>query len=429
MKWSLCNARTGLPTVKVTAPQKSFYLNSSYDPVKEASRWVDNLRIQEANAPGYFVFLGMAAGYHARALHQAFPDVPVYVWDFNSAFAKWLRNSGLLSWLETCSGKIIYRDTESIRVIQKEFLPQVQNEDSLLLVHPPSLEIIPDCLYVVRQVLDEFLLFKRTVNAQQHLLHENFRLNSSLNDPGISRWMGKYVNQPMLLVSAGPSLTKQMSLLREVNKKGSAVIGSVGTALTPLIESGIKPDFVMISDPQEVIIEQLENVRPSDIPLFYLCTASARAVACYPGPKNVVWQKGFREAEIQAAGRHEPLVQTGGSVATCLLDLMVQMGGNPIALVGQDLAFTGGKSHADGTHGLRSVDSEAAALQIDDFYKTGKVSTSRNLYAYLRWFEHYVRDRKEPARFWNCTEGGAYIEGWKHASLEDYLQNSGLKYF
>lgn len=423
MEWMLCNTPSGLPTVKVIDSKKSFYLHSRYDPVKEAARWVDNLEVKSVEFPAYFVFVGMGAGYHARALHQTFPGTPIHVWDFNSDYACWLNSTGLLSWMKTCNGKITYQATESIQVIKTKFLPLIQNGNSILLIHPPSLEIIPAGLRELKQVLEDYLLFKHTVNAQQHLLYKNYQLNFTLNDPGITRWMGRYVNTPMILVSAGPSLTKQLAVLREVYKKDSAVIGTVGTALTPLLQAAVKPDFVMLADPQDAVIEQLDKLDCLDIPLFYLCTANARAVAFYRGPRYIVWQKGFREAELQGAARDEPLIQTGGSVATCLLDLMVQMGGNPIALVGQDLAFTGGQSHAAGTHAIRSVDTNTTLLQVTDFNKTKKVSTSRNLYSYLRWFERYVRERQEPGRFWNCTEGGAYINGWIHASLLDFLKS------
>jgi len=39
----------------------------------------------------------------------------------------------------------------------------------------------------------------------------------------------------------------------------------------------------------------------------------------------------------------EHLVDSGGSVATTILDIAIKMGGNPIILVGQDLAYVDGK--------------------------------------------------------------------------------------
>jgi len=44
-------------------------------------------------------------------------------------------------------------------------------------------------------------------------------------------------------------------------------------------------------------------------------------------------------------------VDSGGSVATTILDIAIKMGGNPIILVGQDLAYVDGKNHAQyGSH-------------------------------------------------------------------------------
>jgi len=386
---------------------------------------VNSLELNEDNTIAFFVLVGMGAGYHVRVLHQALPSIPIHVWDFNNNYAEWIHSTGLLSWMEKYTGEVTYRVTESMREVRKGFLPLIQNPHSCLLIHPPSLEIMPGKLHELKQALEDYLLFRRTVRAQGHLLDKNYQFNLALGDPGITQWINGFNNHPAILVSAGPSLTKQFSLLQDVRKKSPFIIGSMGTALTPLLKAGIKPDFFMLSDPQDAIIEQINKFDFSDIPLFYLCTANAKAIAYYKGPRYIVWQKGFREAEIQAEKRGEPLIKTGGSVATCLLDLMVQMGCGPIALVGQDLAFTSGQSHAEGTHGVRNVNPETALLQVEDFFKTSTVSTSRNLYYYLRWFERYVRERQEPERFWNCTEGGAYINGWVHAKLNMFYANFG----
>lgn len=422
MKWTLCSTRTELPTIKVIDGEKSFYLHSRYDPLKEAARWVDNLQIDKSTPPSSFVIVGMGAGYHVWLLHQIFPEAQLHIWEFNSEYARWIKNTGLLNWMEPNKSKIIYNGTESLPLIRNKFLPFLQGHDSLLLLHPPSLQIIPADLYELRNLLEDYLIIRRSAQSNRQLLYDNYSQNLTLGDPGISQWLGQYNGRPMILVSAGPSLNKQLLFLNEIRKSNLIIIGSVGTALAPLHEAGIKPDFIMLSDPQINILEQINKFNIYDLPLFYLCTANTQTVQYYQGPRYIVWQKGFPEAEMQATARCEPLIQTGGSVATCLLDLMVQMGGCPIALVCQDLAYTNGRSHADNTHAVRAVDHGTSLLQTEDFFMQGKVSTSRNLYSYLRWFERYVRDANNNGRFWNCTEGGAYIKGWIHCTLSDFFQ-------
>jgi hypothetical protein len=68
-----------------------------------------------------------------------------------------------------------------------------------------------------------------------------------LTTPGIHDLKNKLTGKPALIVSAGPSLDKNIALLK--NAVGKALIVSVDTALTPLMEAGIRPDFVLSIDP------------------------------------------------------------------------------------------------------------------------------------------------------------------------------------
>lgn len=422
MKWILTDTPTGFPTIKVIKLNKTFFIHSSYDPLKEAQRWVSGLQITKENAPDYFVLVGMGAGYHVRALHEAFPNTPIYVWEFNEHFASWINRSGIISWIKENS-KVTYKATESLQEIQKSFLPQILENNTILLIHPPTLDIIPQSLLEVKLILDEHLQFIRSLRYQNEILRENFTRNITLKDQGILKWIDKYKNRPMLLISAGPSLTKKLDLIQKIRKQSIAILGSVGTALSPLLDAEIEPDFVVVSDPQPGINEQINKVHVQGLPLFYLSTANADAISSYRGTRYIMWQQGYPEAEMQASNRGEPMIQTGGSVATCLLDLMVIMGGNPIALVGQDLAFTGGFSHAKNTHAVRKINNEIAYIEVTDFYKKCNVKTSKSLYSFKRWFERYAQKYPDPKRYWNCTEGGAFINGWIHAKLEDFFKN------
>lgn len=420
--WELDDAQNGMPIVKILKENRTWYLHSRYDPEKEAFRWVERQTADLTKIPERFLVIGMGAGYHVHMLHRRFPEVCIDVWDFNCRFGEWLSQSGLLSWLTDKSSLITYRYTESLEEFNRH-LGQIMQEDEIyMLIHSPSLELIPSALSQWKLALEEQLLHTRAYFVQRKKLDENFYQNVLLNDPGVATWINQYVDKPMIMVSGGPSLTKQIKVLKKAieNNGKTFVLGCVGTALIPLLNEGVLPDFVMISDASDSILEQFHGVNTTERPLFYLSTANHMTVKNYQGPRYIVWQKGYGPAEKIASERGEPIVETGGSVATCLLDLMVKMGGNPIALIGQDLAFSDGWSHASGTHARKRVKTDYANYEIDDFYRRGKVKTSLNLLSYLRWFERYV-ENKDPNRFWNCTEGGAYIKGWKHGKLSDFL--------
>lgn len=431
-KWELVLAKNGMPTIRVINGERTVYLHSRYDPEKEAKRWVEHQISVYKERPERFLVIGMGAGYHIKALHRRFPDVVIDVWDFNREFGEWITTTGLLAWLGSEQSCITYRYTDSLKEFQPYLSEVVERRHIHFLIHSPSLELIPSSLSHWKQILEEQLLQRRAFFLQGEKLDENFRKNLSLRDPGISSWLGKYRDVPMILASAGPSLNKQIEILKDmIERKGkSFVLGCVGTALVPLLKRGVSPDFVMISDANISIMEQFRGVDTSERPLFYLSTANHETVKHYRGPRYIVWQEGYGPAEKEAQVRGESVVETGGSVATCLLDLMVKMGGNPIALIGQDLAYTDGWSHAADAHAQKRVNTGSVLYEVDDFYRKGKVKTSLNLLSYLRWFERYVYTYEKNVggainRFWNCTEGGAHIKGWKHAKLADFINEIG----
>ncbi|WP_338751617.1 motility associated factor glycosyltransferase family protein [Bacillus sp. FJAT-52991] len=413
MKFELIETRTA-PTVKVCKAENHFYLHSKYDPLKEATKWVNGIEQEKLQAKEIMV-LGCGAGHHIQVLRKICPNKKIVVYELNSYFYDWIIQTKAIDALlqdENITFRVIRSNTD---------LSDLANElKEEMIIFKPALNMVDDRFKEMVHILENYLIQERTVKDQGQDLIENFYKNVQLEDQGLKAFNFKDSTKAVL-VSAGPSLTKQLPLLKQAEMSGEFIIGCVGTAFIPLLTFGIKPDFVMIADPKEAIAEQLA-IEQAEIPLFYLSTASSKAVINYRGPRFVVWQKGFPLAEVEAGKRNEPLIATGGSVATCLLDVLVTLGVKSIALIGQDLAFTDQKSHAENTHAQRNIKNSPFLLKVMDYYQKKYVYTSRNLQVYLKWFERYVESNTD-VEFFNCTEGGAYIKGWKHRPFAEYIKN------
>lgn len=415
MEFSLNSTKT-VETVKVKIANHEIYFHSKYDPLKEARNWVE--KYFPSYETDHIYLFGIGAGYHVLKLNEKYPEMKISVIELNDEYLKWFSSSKLLPLLgnrkniEIISGSALLKENK----MKNLFI----NTTSNVFVFEQSLNIIPKQFDSLLPALKDLLIMQKTICEQRTLLAENFHKNLSLNDSGLKEWKNYYQNKKMILVSAGPSLTKQLPTLKRLNDDERFVIGCVGTALRPLYHYGIIPKFVMISDPKIAITEQFEGVDVSDIHLFYLSTANHEAVQCGRN-RTIVYQIGYPEAERLASCHDDLLIKTGGSVATCLLDTMVNLGAKSIALVGQDLAYTNGYSHANNTHDQRIIYDNSYIEYVDDFYRTEKVATARNLSVYRKWFEEYSK-YNHSIEFYNCTEGGAYIEGWKHRALKDYIK-------
>ena len=124
----------------------------------------------------------------------------------------------------------------------------------------------------------------------------------------------------------------------------------------------------------------------------------------------------------------EPLF-LGGSVAHACINTAIHIGCNPIILIGQDLAYTNDKVHANfceltedkykHEEVLENVKSEND-IYVDDIYGN-KVRTSISLNLFRENIEQVVKNNPT-TKFINATEGGANIEGTEVITLKEAIR-------
>ncbi|MEK4406549.1 6-hydroxymethylpterin diphosphokinase MptE-like protein [Sporosarcina sp. FSL K6-6792] len=415
MKISIVETRT-VPTVKIDLNGKSIVFHSKYDPLHEAAVWSESslkgLKNQEE-----IVIVGLGAGYHIRAVAEAMPDKLITVIEFNDIFLTWFKDSPFYASIVILQNVSIKQFSDLSPTERGCVFSSVSSTN--LLIHKNGLDISPYEYENVKAVLEDIKIQKNSISNQIGHMNMNFKKNIILNDDGIGKLKNKYAGKPMILVSAGPSLDKQLPLFKKIRDENFFIIGAVGTAVKPLVKFGIIPDFFAIIDPNQATYNQLTDLTLPYTTLYYLSTAYHDTIMLHNGPRRVIWQDGYEEAEKIASVKNDPIIQTGGSVATALLDLMVFLGGKSIALVGQDLAYTDGKSHANDTHAQKKINETRNAKKVINYDQTGEVYTAKNLIIYRKWFEVYAKEHQK-LQLYNCTEGGAYIRNWEHISLQDY---------
>lgn len=415
MEISVIQTKT-VPTIKIDYNNKSTIFHSKYDPLREVKAWCDNAYSALLYTP-YITVVGIGAGYHVKMLAESMPQKHISVIEFNEQYYNWFINSSFFERIKGINNLNINLFSNLSPENQKVIFSSVQSSN--LLIHKCGLDIMPAKYNKLKDILEDIQFKKDSIKSQIGNMDRNFSENIKLNSMGIRKFKDKYKDRPFLLISAGPSLDKQIPFLEKIYHEKKIIIGAVGTALKPLVKNNIIPDFFSVIDPNSGTYEQISGLSLPNTTLFYLSTAFHETVKVHKGPKHILWQKGYPKAESMAVKLGDPLIQTGGSVATALLDLMVFLGAKKIALVGQDLAFTHGLSHANYSHAQRSVDESTSLYETTNYHQNGKVATAKNLTIYRKWFEDYALSNKEIELF-NCTEGGAYINNWKHISLEDF---------
>ncbi len=237
-----------------------------------------------------------------------------------------------------------------------------------------------------------------------------------------------YKGKPAVVVATGPSLKKNVELLKEVQDK--VVIIAPLVALKVIEPLGIKPDFVISVDPtqqEEPHHKDLDNYE------FNMVLDSAGNVNLlkkntgnnfmFLSNNNLNFEPYFRNHDFENVN-----IPTGGSVANNATGLAQHLGCNRIILLGQDLSFKGSSIHAyEDSKEHVDLYKKFKILKVKGFYGE-EVETNNVFEVYKSWFELFAKENKEYIHCINATEGGSYIEHFDHMSfreaIDQYLTES-----
>lgn len=267
-----------------------------------------------------------------------------------------------------------------------------------------------------------------------------------------SRLKEKFINTPLVIISPGPSLDKNIHLIKLL--KGKALLMAPAQGAMALYRAGVIPDAIVVADPADIIY-LMEGIAVEQVETLLL------GVACHPS-----FYERFK-GKIVTFNVNEGIdnwisnifddtahVGSGGSVSTAIFTMGLYLQCNPIILVGQDLALTDGKqycsSSADGgmsvklnqegdeftydnvapgyeslfeTAGLNSATYREKAMTLPGYYG-GTVLTKRDYVQFHAEFKNHAEienAKVNPIRLFNCTEGGAYIKGFEHIPLTEAI--------
>ena len=281
-----------------------------------------------------------------------------------------------------------------------------------LHVPPEGIEHLQRFYKSFTEYLNQKAVGRMTQIHSAHLFLANALVNAVFANPinELGAYRDLHKNKPILVVATGPSLNKQMPLLAQY--KDQFVIVAVDPALPILKSHGIVPQFVVSIDPKKRPYWKHNELDDN--------TTFVIDIGCCP---DVAWSSNKKylmtschhdvHRLITSLGAHASHLQTGGSVGTSAFNLACQMGGNPIVMIGMDLAWTGGKDHADGyvsQYSREILDARHAKGFEIEGHDGQPVRTERQLLYYKSWFEQRIQQLPDRLIV-NATEGGARING------------------
>lgn len=416
-----------MPVLRITRENRKLYINGPRRPSETAKRKIEQWGKLRRNTPVCIVGMGDMA-FIQEILIQTDDSVHIMVYEPSvSVFLYMLKNVDIrFCFDKRALGFMIEGlNSEETEGIIASFVTAGNYSALKQWVNISYKKLFPEAVLTFLKKLDRYTteLFagRNTAARYASIWAENiFRNIRYLCDGSVTRQLCDVIPRdiPAILVSAGPSLNKNIKELKRA--KNRAFIVAVDTAVKPLVKEGILPDLYVIVDGRKPI-ELLDFEEARQIPLMPSLTSTSAVLAQHTG-KKIFYSEGITLANNLMAMNCIPFssVDCGGSVACSGFSLLYKMGFERIILVGQDLALTGNKSHADGTfqEKMETVDTTYSQRVEGNYEK--EVPTRTDFKLYLDWFNYYI-EHCEETHVINATEGGAKIKNTEIMTLKDAI--------
>jgi len=418
-------SRDSLPSLLVRTNQKQIYFHSRFAPQKEAEKIVKALSPEAS----LIIIAGFGLGYHISEALKRAPKAKIFVLEKDPFFLKLALKEN-----PNCK-RIIENKAVSIFFDSEELLNnlgQVSTKKINYFFFRPALECFPKFYNHFKNLLIPSLQKKNinmaTLSRFQKLWAKNIVKNLPLYlyDEGVKKLFAMYKNVPVLLIGAGPSFEESLPFIREAKDK--SLIIAVDSIANRLLKENIEPDFIVSVDPQII-----------NYYFFFLFrNQNFSSSLVYEPSVNFLIPRNFKNRRfvfdsifpimkwIAELNGEKKNLDMGGSVSTTAFDLAVKIGGNPIFLIGQDLAFDHNKTHARGSfaeYHLLKGNRKMCPLETLSFRYSNSnflteiksnsgqtVYTDKRLLLFYWWFDKKIRTLHN-VRVFNLAYKGAAIEG------------------
>jgi hypothetical protein len=428
------------------------WLHSRYDPKREAQRWAQGAieqaekqqeeQDEESNRiPMCYFVDGFGLGYHIESLFNKLTGEAFIVVSERN-----------LPLVRTALTRLDYSEMlESGRVIiitgteREEIFKKLQPRAAMMMLgvaFTRSLQRVDTEFHSeVHKFVAEYASFMRShlisllANCLITCKNIIYNLPTYVGTSSIGILNNRFKGCPAVIVSAGPSLKRNLAKLKEIRDK--VVVIAVQTTLKPLLAEGIVPDFVTSLDYHEVSKRFFEGVEDlSDVHLVAEPKATWYVIDyCRPiGPVSLLHNE-FAQIVLRGMKDEHEGLTAGATVAHLSFYLAEYIGADPIIFIGQDLSFTDNVYYSPGNalHEVwkgelnrfctiemkeweRIVRNRNMLREVEDIHGQS-IYTDEQMFTYLQQFEKDFA--RCPARVIDATEGGVRKQNCRAMSLKE----------
>jgi len=420
----------------------------------EAARFVETVDIK---SHACVVVSGFGMGHHLRHLAHKLLSTGVLICfepDVGLLRAV-LERVDITGWLRATRFVLITRaDDLGAMGAGVEGLEGLLASGVTMVDHPPSRARLASNQDLFIKTLTRMVQGVRT-NVITTLAHSEITLrnllgNASLylHQPGIVDLKDSQKGRPAVVVSAGPSLRRNVELLQQPGVRDRVVIIAAQTVLKQLLAMGIKPHFVTALDYHEISTRFYEGLTRGDVDGVTLVVepkANCAIPRAFPGMVRCAGDEVLARVMGAELAREMGSMPLGATVAHLSYYLARYLGCDPVLLIGQDLGFTDGQYYAPGAaiHQVWSAElNEFTSLESLEWQRIMRmraylrkvadqqgreVYTDEQMATYLLQFERdFQRDEQAGRTTVDATEGGVLKRHTLVLSLREAFEQLGV---
>ncbi|EAL6161385.1 DUF115 domain-containing protein, partial [Campylobacter coli] len=250
-------------------------------------------------------------------------------------------------------------------------------------------------------------------DAMQGIEQFVYNLPQMITHPSYKELLSKRkgISDTAIIVSTGPSLTKQLPLLKKYASK--ATIFCADSSYPILAKHGIKPDYVCMLERTEITAEFFNHdFGEFDKDIVFICAGVVhpKAIEYLKGRNLVITQKVLAfPYYINLKDFSYAAVEF--SVAHMSYFLSVLLNHKNIIFIGQDLAYAeNGNSHPDDYQNSANYESQMYKHILTEAYGGKKEIKTHEVWIFFKQILEAMIIKYHITTY-NCTEGGARIEG------------------
>lgn len=429
----VCDAKNGEQILVFRHKGRDIYLNSKYNPTSEAQKYMAEVKDMQDKA--ILTMFGLANGSFVKeALHITNEEVQIIIYEPSvSVFMQVVHSIDITDILNNDRITLVVEgiNGQDYDVVLGDSLRSYNKNSCKHITLPKYANLFSDSYAVyadkTQEAYDRLAMRTNTFLEVGKDICENNIMNMRYI-PGC-RSGEDFIHHfpkdmPVIVVSAGPSLEKNIHLLKEA--KGKALIMTVDTAISHVLSASVEPDMIITVDFAKYL-HYFEDERLRDVG-FVVEPDSHYRILDKVKPNNVIfcgtdvaiWTKLMR-----SQGSDLQFLDVGGSVATAAIATVIKWGFKKVILIGQDLAFSGGAKHIG--EDIQEYDFSTGEYAYVKGIDGNKLVTYANFLPYLRWIEKMAYLNKD-VEIIDATEGGAFKENTTimtfKAAIDTYCDNS-----